>query len=152
MYDYFKALNKLCEAESLTEVRKEDDKYLIGPFWIIGESLAAINLGNLEIIAEQFLINWDGEQEQRVPRSEFTHKGIWESKYKSKYKVAYNYYPRGRVSFNSNTKKFYINIPKGLNEELVLPIILNRYGIKADKVKVKYTDPTSGDHYSFDLK
>ena len=151
MNSFYDELSKLYEEESLTEVRKEDDLYLIGPFWIIGKSLAVINDGNFDILSEKFLINWEGEYQSRVTKSEFTHKGIWENKYKSKYGVAYNYYPRGRVSFNSKTKEFCINIPKGLNEDLILPVIAKEYGINVGRLKVKYTDPTSGDHYTFSL-
>ena len=152
MFNYYEKLNKIFEEEQLNEVRKEEDLYLIGPFWIIGKSLDDINRGNFDFISEKFLIDWEGNYQNRVSKSEFTHKGIWENKYQSIYKVDYNYYPRGRVSFNSKTKEFGINIPQGLNEELVLPIILKEYGINDSKVNVKYTDPTSGNHYNFLLK
>lgn len=149
MLNYYEQLNKICEEEQLNEVRKEEDLYLMGPFWIIGKSLADINKGNFDFLPEKFLIDWEGNYQNKVSKSEFTHKGIWETKYQANYKVAYNYYPRGRVSFNSKTKEFGINIPKGLNEELILPIIMKEYGINESKVNVKYTDITSGDHYSF---
>ena len=44
----------------LNEVRKEDDLYFIGPFWIIGKSVEDINNGNFSLICEKFLINWGG--------------------------------------------------------------------------------------------
>ena len=33
-------------SESAYEMRKEDDLYLVGPFWIIGKSVEEINKGN----------------------------------------------------------------------------------------------------------
>lgn len=153
MLNCYEELSKLYEDEQLVEVRKEEDLYLVGPFWFIGTSLSEINAGNFELLSEKFLIDWEGNYRNRVSKSEFTHKGIWETKYKSKYSgVSYDYYPRGRVSFNSKTKEFGINIPKGLNEELIIQIIAKDFGINTGKLKVKYTDPTSGNHYSFSLK
>lgn len=136
----------------INEVRKEDDLYFIGPFWIIGRSLADINSDNFEIISEKFLVNWDGNYVNPVSRSQFTHSGIWESKYRHQYKVDYDYYPRGRISFNAKTKEFHINIPKGLNNNIILPKIIKEYCLDNFKVNVKYTDPTSGNHYTFKLK
>lgn len=137
----------------INEVRKEDDLYFIGPFWVIGQSLTEINSNNFEVISEKFLIDWDGKFINPVPPLQYTHRGIWESKYKSKYNnVDFDYYPRGRISFNHRNKEFCINIPKGLNNDLILPKILNDYGLSNFDVKVKYTDPTSGNHYTFKLK
>ena len=152
MFSYYGQLNRICEEEQLHEVRKEDDLYLIGPFWIIGKSLTDINKGDFTFLAEKFLIDWEGNYQHKVSKSEFTHKGIWETKYQAGYKVPYNYYPRGRVSFDSKTKEFGINIPKSLDEEIILPAIMKEYDINEGEVNVKYTDPTSGNHYSFLLK
>ena len=139
-------------SESAYEMRKEDDLYLVGPFWIIGKSVEEINKGNFELLAPtKVLVNYDGDYATRVPKSEFLHKFLW-NKYKSKYNnVEYNFYPRGRISFNSEDKKTWINIPKGLNESLILEALKKEYDIKRD-YEVKYTDPTSGNHYMFELK
>lgn len=136
----------------LSEVRKEDNLYFIGPFWIIGASLSDINEGNLEILSHKFLVDYDGNYVSRVKKSEFTHKGIWESNYKSKYNVEFDYYPRGRVSFDRLKKEFCVNIPTGLNEEIVVEKLIEDYDLKDFIVNVKYTDPTSGNHYTFKLK
>ena len=136
----------------LCEVRKEDDFYMVGPFWIIGDSINSINEGKFELLAPtKILVDYENNYQSRVPKSKFLHRLLW-SDYKSKYKyVEYNYYPRGRVSFNSIDKKIWINIPKGLNENLVIPKLLKEYDVKID-YEVKYTDPTSGNHYMFELK
>lgn len=134
----------------LTEIRKEDDLYFVGPFWIIGRSLKEINSGNFVILAEKFLVDFDGNVVERVLRSKFTHKGIWEEKYLSKYKVEYSYFPRGRISQKQG--KAYLNIPNGLNKDVVIPKIQKEYDIKTDFAMIKDTDPTTGNHYSFLLK
>lgn len=136
----------------LNEVHKEDNLYLIGPFWIIGKSIEDINNGEFSLICEKFLLNWEGNYANRVPKSQFTHKGIWLNKYAQIYGKEYDYYPRGRISFDSKSKQFGINIPKGLNESIILPRILKEYDIVIDDIHVKYTDPTSGNHYTFSLQ
>lgn len=133
----------------LTEVRKEDDLYFVGPFWIIGSSLSEINKGNFNILAEKFLVNYSGIPIQRVSKSEFTHKGIWETRYRKIYNKEYNYYPRGRISFKEG--KWYLNIPDKLDKNIVVPKIQKEYDIKESFERIKSTDPTTGNHYSFEL-
>lgn len=134
----------------LRELRKEDDFYFVGPFWIIGDSLDNINKGNFTIISEKFLVDYSGKPTNKVPKSQYTHEGIWNSKYKSSYNVEYNYYPRGRVSQKNGDS--YLNIPDGLNESLIVEKIKDEYDVKRGFKAVKHTDPTSGNHYSFLLK
>lgn len=134
----------------LVEIRKEDDLYFVGPFWIIGTSVEEINSGKFTILAEKFLADFDGNVVERVPRAKFTHKGIWEEKYLAKYGLEYNYYPRGRISQKQG--KAYLNIPNGLNKSVVVPEIKREYDIKTDFALIKDTDPTTGNHYSFLLK
>lgn len=148
-----KEVNEMLNRElSATEVRKEDDFYYVGPFWIIGQSVEEINRGNFELLAPtKVLVNWDGEYVTKVAKTEFLHKHLW-NKYKSKYNnVEYNYFPRGRVSFDATSKKVWINIPHGLNEEIVLSALIKEFYVSSS-YEVKYTDPTSGNHYAFDLK
>lgn len=128
----------------LNEVRKEDDYYFIGPFWIIANSLNELNKGKFDIKAYKFLVDYEGNYLERVPKSQFTHKGIWENENHS---FLYNYYPRGRVSIDKGIT--YVNIPKGLNEKLVIDALSKSYSFDKSKVVIKHTDPTSGNHYNF---
>lgn len=136
---------------SATETRKEDDLYMVGPFWIIGESLSEINKGNFKLIAPtKVLVDWEGNYQTRTTKDRFLHKYLWND-YKHLYNnVEYDYFPRGRVAFNSIDKEIWVNIPKGLNENFIIPEILKEFDIKI-KYHIKYTDPTSGRHYSFRL-
>ena len=146
-----KEINDALEAElSAYEIRPEDNLYLIGPFWIISDSIEELNKGNFNVIFETFLVDYEGNYVNRVPRSQFTHKGIWENKYKSNYNnVSFDYFPRGRISFYQG--KTTLNIPKGLNETLVIESLSKIYDFDKSS-DIKYTDPTSGNHYSFQLK
>ena len=132
----------------LNEIRKEDDFYLIGPFWIISKSLEDLNKGHFWIPCRTFLVDWEGNYVQRVPKSQFTHKGIWENEMQSS--KPYNYYPRGRVSVNKGN--ITVNIPEGLNEDLVIREVAKKYDFDCTAASVKYTDPTSGNHYDFLLR
>lgn len=145
--------DKILSLLSATETRKEDDLYAVGPFWFIGDSLSEINAGKVELIAKVFLVDYNGKYAVRVPQSQFIHKGIWETDI-GKFYVGktYDYFPRGRVSFDAKEKKIWVNIPKGLNEQLLLPLVAKKYDFDLSEAIVKYTDPTSGNHYQFLLQ
>lgn len=134
----------------LKEIRKKDDLYFAGPFWVLGASLEEINRGNFVLLAEKFLVDYEGTPVSKVPKSQYTHKGIWENKYKNELGTEYNYYPRGRVS--QKRGKAYLNIPEGLNQDVLLPVIKKQYDIKQNFDLIKNTDPTTGNHYSFNLR
>lgn len=135
--------------KSANEVRKEDNLYLIGPFWIVGNSIEEINQGNFTILAEKFLVDFQGNYVNRVPKSQFTHAGIWKTKYERSYNREYDYYPRGRIAAQGN--QLTVNLPRGLNESLIIARLAKEFDFDSTLVTIKYTDPTSGAHYSFRL-
>lgn len=143
--------NKTGEFEmKLEETRKEDDLYFVGPLWILGTSLNEINDGKFVLLTEKFLVDYEGKPVSKAPRSQYTHKGIWDSQYKKEFGTEYNYCPRGRVG--QKQSEAYLNIPNGLNKEVIIPKIKREYDIKKDFALIKDTDPTTGNHYSFLLK
>lgn len=129
-------------------VGKENDLCLVGPFWIISKSLRDLNKGYFWILCKTFLVDWEGNHVQRVPKSQLTHKSIWENELQSS--KPYNYYPRGRVSINEGN--ITVNIPEGLNEELVIREVAKKYGFDYTAASVRYIDPASGNHYDFLLR
>lgn len=134
-----------------TEVRKEDDLYFVGPFWIVGNSLKEIFKGNYKILSEKSLYTYDGLPVKKVSPSNFTHKGIWEKKYKLLYNnVDFDYYPRGRVSEKEG--KSFLNIPETLNKDFLIKALQKEYDLKTEFYGIKFTDPTSGNHYNFKLR
>jgi len=134
----------------LTEVRETEGLYFQGPFWLIGESLSDINRGAFTILAEKYLVRYDGSPVNPIPESQSTHKSIWENKYEEHYSVPYNYYPRGRVVFCNG--RLYLNIPEGLNVEAIKRRLLTEFDYRRDFDNVFYKDPTTGGHYSFLLE
>ena len=134
----------------LKEVREKDDLYFAGPFWLIGNSLEDINRGNFSILSEKFLVDYNGQPTVKNNPEVCTHKHIWNSKYKDNYSVEYNYYPRGRIVFQRG--KLYLNIPEGLNVSAIKDALLKEFDYNRDFDNVFYKDPTTGGHYSFQLK
>lgn len=134
----------------LTETRKEDNLYFAGPFWIIGDSLDEINNGEFEIIEEKYLVYYDGKPILPIMKSQATHQAIWENKYKNKFGVPYNYFPRGRVVFQNGN--LYLNIPEGLSVDAIQDRLLKEFDYRRGFDKVFYKDPTTGGHYNFLLK
>lgn len=134
----------------LNEVRKEDDLYFEGPFWIISPSMEELNKGNFTILSNQYLVDFYGKPVLPLTRYQSTHEYIWNSKYKDSFGVhPYNYYPRGRVVFKDG--KVYLNIPKGLPDDLIKKEVAGKFDYD-EFDNVFYKDPTSGNHYTFELK
>lgn len=134
----------------LNEVRREDDLYFEGPFWIISPSMEELNKGNFTILSNQYLVDFYGKPVLPLTRYQSTHEYIWNSKYKDSFGVhPYNYYPRGRVVFKDG--KVYLNIPKGLPDDLIQEAVSDKFDYKKFD-GVFYKDPTSGNHYTFELK
>lgn len=134
----------------LNEVRKEDDLYFEGPFWIISPSMEELNKGNFTILSNQYLVDFYGKPVLPLTRYQSTHEYIWNSKYKDSFGVhPYNYYPRGRVVFKDG--KVYLNIPKGLPDDLIKKEVARKFDYD-EFDNVFYKDPTSGNHYTFELK
>lgn len=134
----------------LNEVRKEDDLYFEGPFWIISPSMEELNKGNFTILSNQYLVDFYGKPVLPLTKYQSTHEYIWNSKYKDSFGVhPYNYYPRGRVVFKDG--RVYLNIPKGLPDDLIKKEVARKFDYD-EFDNVFYKDPTSGNHYTFELK
>lgn len=134
----------------LNEVRKEDDLYFEGPFWIISPSMEELNKGNFTILSNQYLVDFYGKPVLPLPKYQSTHEYIWNSRYKDSFGThPYNYYPRGRVVFKDG--KVYLNIPKGLPDDLIQKAVAKKFDYK-EFDSIFYKDPTSGNHYTFELE
>lgn len=134
----------------LVEMRKEEDFYFEGPFWITANSLQEIREGKFKILAERYLVDFYGKPVSKVEPSKSTHKYIWETKYQEVLRVDYNYFPRGRVVFREG--HLYLNIPQGLPLNEIQAPILQAFDYRREFDQVFYKDPTTGGHYSFLLK
>lgn len=136
----------------LAEVRKEDDIYHQGPFWIIGESFTDILRGNFDLIGSKFECTYNGDYlDNNRSKSQRTHKKIWETDYKNVYdQEDYTYYPRGRVSVYNGIAWIHINskcnIPK------IIDRIVKEYNLSKLELEIDLNDVYQGSHYNFKLK
>lgn len=116
-------------------VRKEDDSYYQGAFWIVGDSVKDIKRGNFQIVGVQILSDFNGKYlEQISSKSGLTHRSLWNRTFKKEVnpEVDYNYYPRGRVEIdNKNRAIIYLN--PNISQD-ILPDIKIQFGILSDPI------------------
>lgn len=134
----------------LKEVRKEDNNYFEGSFWIIADSVDKLLCGYFDIIGQKELTTYEGIRNRDRNVKLLTHKQLWDSYKKNYNNVYYDYYPRGRVSVYNG--KAYININSICNTPKVIDSILSFYCIRDLDYEISYNDVNQGSHYDFKLK
>ena len=133
----------------LKEVRKEDNNYFEGSFWIIADSVDKLLCGYFDIIGQKELTTYEGIRNRDRNVKLLTHKQLWDF-YKKDYNVEYDYYPRGRVSVYNG--KAYININSICNTPKIIDSIRSFYCIGDLDCEISYNDVNQGNHYDFQLK
>lgn len=64
--------------EILNEVRKEDDLYYTGAFWIVADAFTDIIRGNFRIIGNKILTDYAGDYKQRiVSKRSLSRSALW---------------------------------------------------------------------------
>lgn len=135
----------------ITEVKKEDDLYYQGPFWIIGDSFLSILKGNFDIVSELYPCNYNGDYtDNDISKSAKTHKKVWNNLKQYHNNVHYTYYPRGRVSIYNGTA--FIHINSKCNTPKIIDAIINEYNIQNLEIEIDLNDTYQGSHYDFELK
>ena len=134
----------------LKEVRKEENNYFEGSFWIIADSVDKLLCGYFDIIGQKELTTYEGIRNRDRNVKLLTHKQLWDSYKKNYNNVYYDYYPRGRVSVYNG--KAYININSICNTPKVIDSILSFYCIRDLDYEISYNDVNQGSHYDFKLK
>lgn len=133
----------------LKEVRKEDDLYYKGSFWIIADSYPDILRGNFKLIGEKIPVTFNGELQRNNPdKKNQTHQALWRDKY-SKYfpDKPYNYFPRGRVEVYKGVA--YVNIHSRCNTPAVVNSIIDNYNLGNLDLDLTCNDISQGSHYDF---
>lgn len=134
----------------LKEVRKEDDTYWEGVFWIIADSVEDIFNDKFSIIGDKVLVDYNGKLQQQYNSSYWTHKQIWDKTYKAKYNnVPYNYYPRGRVVIRNG--KAWINLPREVYLPQIIDAVVAEYNLNKLQIEHSVKDDSENQHYSFQL-
>lgn len=137
--------------KALNEIKKEDDFYFNGCFWIKANSFVDILNGNFELIGTRFLVNDSGEEVNGTSVSSKTHQNVWEKEFKDKYAVGYTFYPRGRVQHYRG--KTWININSNINLPKVIDKIFQYYDLgRMNRETDIIISSEEGDHYKYQLQ
>lgn len=136
----------------LQEVRKEDDLYYQGAFWIKGNSVLDIKKGKFEIIGIRLPSTYDGSYTSAVVRSKssLTHKRLWFEYAQELSDKEYNYLPRGRVSIYQGTA--FIHLNSLFNQPGIIDSIIKFYSIEKLDIYIDLNDTYQGSHYDFSLR
>ena len=134
---------------TLNEVKKEDDFYFQGAFWITGKSIKDIIRGNFELLCEKRLCDIEGKDISSFQsKNSLNHKNLWKNGFGTDYPdVPFDYYPRGRVSIYKGTA--FIHIHSILHTPAIVDAIIDQYGIDKLEVEVERNDIIQGSHYDF---
>lgn len=134
----------------LTEVRKEDDLYYNGVFWIVADSVKDILKGKFKLVGKKFEVDYDGNYLNPVRGKEMTHKYIWENEFTSTYNnVPFNFYPRLRC--NVYKGQVFINLHSLINLPKVIDAVTDacNYHKLNNGFEIDNNDEEQGSHYNF---
>ena len=145
---------------NLREIRKENDLYYQGAFWIEADSVIDIFRGNFSLIGIKLESDYNGNYlNLQRSKSSLTHSRIWKEllnnlsniDFTHKYKDEdYTYLPRGRVSIYNGIAFIHLNskmnIPKVINK------IVDEYNLHKLELEIDLNDEYQGSHYDFTLK
>lgn len=136
---------------NLDEVRKEDDLYFQGGFWIKGNSIREIKKGNFEIIGIKLPCYYNGEYTKLDrSKSSLSHKRLW-NEYNQGYEdKPFNYFPRGRVAIYNGVA--YIHLNSLFNQPSIIDKIVNEYNLSKLELEFDFNDTYQGSHYDFLLQ
>lgn len=133
-------------------VRKEDDMYYQGPFWIIGDSFLDILRGKFQLLAERYECDFSGNYiDKSLSKSQRTHKKLWKEQYQTMYDTEdFTYYPRGRVAVYQGVA--FIHINSKCNIPKIIDKVVNDYNLHKLEIEVDLNDTYQGSHYDFKLE
>lgn len=130
-------MNLFENLQIMKEVRKEDDVYYQGAFWIIGDSMKDI-LDNKKyhLCCHKILSDYNGNMIDKIEsKRSLSHKRLWDSKYKviEQSNKEFNYYPRGRVGISNGIA--YINLINDCDYDFIINDIIKEYEL--DKLEIR---------------
>lgn len=137
-------------------VRKEDDMFYQGPFWIIGDSVKDIYKGRFEIVGIGFPVDVNGNyiDDSLKRKGSTSHKKLWSDSEFGKWnaEVEYDYFPRGRVRIAGG--EVYIHINSNMNTPNIINAIVKEYNLYkfGNKLNIEEDDILQGSHYGYHLK
>ena len=137
----------------LKEVRKEDNMYFQGPFWLVASEFRDILRGKFELVAERFICDYNGLDLSNISKNSQRHKALWNNKVKFELNCKdkeFDYYPRGRVSIYKGTA--FIHLNSLCNTPAIIDRVVNVYELDKLEIEIELNDEIQGSHYDFKLK
>lgn len=131
----------------LKEVRRQDDLYYQGAFWIRGNSVLDIKRGNFQIDGIQIPSDYEGHVTTSKSKNSLSHKNLWKEFNKENENVSFNYYPRGRVAIYKG--KAVIHINSLFNQPDIIDAIIDKYSLDKLDIEIECNDIIQGSHYDF---
>lgn len=133
--------------DNLSEIRRDEDLYYSGPFWIECNSVKDMLHGDFHLISTRYPTDYHGRIIDNSIKSSRTHKNVWRATSSDK---PYDYYPRGRVAIYDGTA--YIHIHHLCNTPRIIDAIIKEYEIQKLDIEIECNDETQGSHYNFLIK
>ena len=137
----------------ILEVRKEENLFFQGPFWIVSDKFINILRGEFQILSEKYLSDYNGKYiDDNSSKTSKTHKQLWKNKLSSKFndEYDYDYFPRGRVGIYQGIA--FIHIHSRCNIPSIIDCVIEEYQLRGLEIEVKCNDEFQGNHYDFKLK
>lgn len=142
----------------LNEVRKEDETYYNGVFWIQADSVHDILTGKFNIVGRKFSVDYEGNYQGSQSVREMTHKYVWEENMpslgkslKDIFEVPVNYFPR--IRSNVYKGQVYINLPSLMNIPKIIDKVIDLCNYEKLKNNINIdNNEKQGSHYDFLLK
>lgn len=131
----------------LKEVRKQDDLYYQGAFWIKGNSVLDIIRGNFHIDGIQIPSDYEGRIITSRSKNSLSHKNLWKEFNDGNANLPFNYFPRGRVAIYKG--KAFIHINSLFNQPDIIDAIIDEYSLDKLDIEIECNDVIQGGHYDF---
>lgn len=135
----------------IVAVRKDENLYFQGPFWIIADSFKDILKGDHTLKCYKFLSDYHGKYSEPLKPSKnvATHKYIWNNTLKNELSSSqpFNFYPRGRVSIHEGDAWIHLN--SDCNIPGLIDKIITEYQISALDIELDFNDTNQGSHYDY---
>ena len=137
---------------NLNEIRKEEDTYYQGAFWILADSVKDIYRGNYTLIGNKLLSDYNGNYVEKIDsKKALTHKRLWSEYAPEGLKDKdYTYLPRGRVAIYEGTA--FIHLNSRMNMPELVDAIIEMYSLNKLEIELDFNDAYQGSHYDFQLK
>lgn len=135
----------------LEEVRKEEDLYYQGAFWIKGESIREIKRGQFKLVGAKLPCQYTGEYlDLGRSKGSLTHRRLWPEYNRGYEDKPYNYLPRGRVAIYEGVA--YIHLNSLFNQPSIIDAVIEEYSLEKLEIELDFNDTYQGSHYDFLLK